>query len=812
MTFASGVAGQPFDFNQAFDLNGTNGYVDVPWASSLTPTSAISVDAWINLTALPSASGTGGWDVFNDFYDGGHNPLAGQNSGGAGAYDLRVMSDGSVKFSVGTSESFPYYTTVQSAAGLVTPGTFVQVAGSYDSGTGQLTVYVNGVATTTIASGTLNQDHIALKIGADLYNQRYFQGVIDEPAVFDRALAPSEIQRIYQVGSLGLTSYFGNGNDGVYVNGGAAYNTIGGLTGTPGTGAGNVISGNGYAGIELFADHNTVLGNLVGTDASGTKAVGNAYSGVLVEGSDNTVGGTSPDARNVLSATRIAGVNYLIASGVAIWDGNYLTTANNVVEGNYLGTDITGTVALGNAWSGAAVEASTPGSIDNVIGGSTPGAGNLISGNDGPSAQAGVFIGQSQDVTVEGNRIGTNAAGTAALPNSRGISVWAGESNVTIGGVSTTSGGELSGAGNLISGNANTGILLIGSANVYGNWIGTDVTGTTALPNQSNGISFDGNNSVIGGVGLGNVISGNTNDGVLISNGSSGIVVHGNLIGTNAAGTSAVPNTADGVAISSYGANTDNTIGGTVPGTGNVISGNSGDGVDIQGSGTTGNVVEANTITHNIGDGVFINGASGNTIGVTGSPNSISGNSGAGIEVSGASANIVGDGSTSLSVDAATTATLATSSVTVNSLTVSYSGISALTTSGNADLNDPSGTLTGLNSLTVTGSTAIEAGTNVTTSGAQTYGHAVTLGANTILTGSTVTAQSTVVGAGHSLAVSGNAAFDGEATGFSTLSVSGITAVNTDLVSTSGADLHRSCFYHGAGDGPHLHRLRQYHV
>ena len=268
---------------------------------------------------------------------------------------------------------------------------------------------------------------------------------------------------------------------------------------------------------------------------------------------------------------------------------------------------------------------------------------------------------------------------------------------------------------------------------------------------------------------------------------TGGNVIQGNYIGTNAAGTAALAN---GVGLLIDSGASGNTIGGTSAGAGNVISGNSGNGVDLQGSGTTGNVVKANTISQNIGDGVFINGASGNTIGVTGSPNSISNNRGAGVEVSGASASIVGDASTSLTVDAVTTATLATSSVTVNSLTVSYSGISALTTNGNADLNDPSGTLTGLNSLTVTGSTAIEAGTNVTTSGPQTYDNAVTLGANTTLTGSTVTAQSTIAGAGHSLAVNGNAAFDGEATGFSTLSVSGTMDVNTDLVSSSGVQTY----------------------
>ena len=417
----------------------------------------------------------------------------------------------------------------------------------------------------------------------------------------------------------------------------------------------------------------------------------------------------------MLSGTTTAGVNYNLAAGVAIWDAGFLTTANNVVQGNYIGTDITGSVALGNAYAGVDVQSNDPGSGNNLI------AGNLISGNTAQGGVGGVVVNQSNGVTIQGNLIGTNAVGTAALPNSTGILVVGSQdANITIGGPSAPGSGPLTGVGNLVSGNLGTGIAFDNTVNtigVYGNWVGTDITGTVALPNQGRGITVSSNNVVIGGVGLGNVISGNHADGLSIDDGS-GNVVQSNLIGTNPAGTAAIANQGQGVLIDQ--ASTGNTIGGTAAGTGNVISGNVSAGVNIQGSGTTGNVVEGNTISHNTGDGVFINGVSGNTVGVAVSPNAISGNGTAGIEVSGAAATIFGGAGTAVAVDAPTTATVAVGSTTVNGQAVTYSGSVDLTVSGNADIKDLSGTLTGLHSLTVTG-TAILDSTGVSTAGGQTY-------------------------------------------------------------------------------------------
>ncbi len=309
-----------------------------------------------------------------------------------------------------------------------------------------------------------------------------------------------------------------------------------------------------------------------------------------------------------------------------------MSPSYNVVEGNYIGTDITGTVSLSNSFAGVSV---IGGGVGNVIGGSTAGAGNLISGNDGPNVWGGIFITSSQDVTIQGNRIGTTADGSAALPNAVGIVVYQGSSNITIGGTSSISGGQLTGAGNLISGNAGYGVDTDfggaqnpGGIALYGNWIGTDITGNAALPNGLGGVDLGTENTVGSTLaGQGNVISGNTNAGVRID--GPGNVVQGNYIGTNAAGTGALGNGERGVDIESapgtevsgnvisangdagvYVGSADNTlienndIG--TDSTGNVGLGNTGRGIYVQGTNlftVTGTVLSGNLVSDN-GTGV----------------------------------------------------------------------------------------------------------------------------------------------------------------------------------------------------------------
>src|SRR5262249_53789471 len=148
---------------------------------------------------------------------------------------------------------------------------------------------------------------------------------------------------------------------------------------------------------------------------TGRQRLGNAFTGViLINGaSGNLIGGTAGGTRNVISGNGFTGVAL-----AGYDDGQGLVrgpTVNNTVEGNFIGTDVTGTQALGNAQGGVFIDDAD----DNLIGGTTPGAGNVISGN----ASAGVLIDRSfpggggNGNRVEGNYIGTDVTGTAALPN-----------------------------------------------------------------------------------------------------------------------------------------------------------------------------------------------------------------------------------------------------------------------------------------------------------------------------------------------------------------------------------------------------------
>ena len=232
------------------------------------------------------------------------------------------------------------------------------------------------------------------------------------------------------------TQSVGNGGPGVLIYGSSG-NMIGGATASPGTGAGNVISGNAQAGVQIFnpggtniaADSNQVLGNLIGTNAAGDAGLHNGSDGVQIQnGSNNSIGGTSSADRNVISGNA--------GNGVSIVQFPNLTASGNQVQGNYIGTDINGNAraGLGNLGSGVEV-------IDgsgNMIGGSggvslpntevpaggwagnTP--GNVISGNN----LWGVLIeltGASTAPTqssIEGNDIGMNATGMSTDGNAGG--------------------------------------------------------------------------------------------------------------------------------------------------------------------------------------------------------------------------------------------------------------------------------------------------------------------------------------------------------------------------------------------------------
>ena len=193
------------------------------------------------------------------------------------------------------------------------------------------------------------------------------------------------------------TSAMPNGEYGVEMTK-ATNNMIGGTA----AGAGNVISGNLYSQVDIFGSGtsgNTLEGNYIGTDDSGTTMVAGGYYGVSIDygAADDTIGGTTAGARNVISGNAIDGVD-INSAGVSSNDPG---TSGNVVEGNYIGTDVTGTQPLGN---GSGVEI-YGGTSDNTIGGTSSGAANLIADNSG----VGVFVGNNNTDAAIDNAILNNS-------------------------------------------------------------------------------------------------------------------------------------------------------------------------------------------------------------------------------------------------------------------------------------------------------------------------------------------------------------------------------------------------------------------
>ena len=148
-----------------------------------------------------------------------------------------------------------------------------------------------------------------------------------------------------------------------------------------------------------------------------------------------------------------------------------------------------------------------------------------------------------------------------------------------------TVGGTGSGAGNLVSGNNGDAIKIDGGSYnnvIQGNLVGTDVTDSTALVNFGKGVDINGDDNTIGGTtpGSGNVLSGNSSNGiVLVFSSATGNLMEGNSIGTNLAGTIPIPNQSDGIQMFFSASN--NTVGGTASGAGNIIADNEGEGVTI---------------------------------------------------------------------------------------------------------------------------------------------------------------------------------------------------------------------------------------
>jgi CSLREA domain-containing protein len=395
---------------------------------------------------------------------------------------------------------------------------------------------------------------------------------------------------------------------------------------------GNGISIFNFAN-ETYSRNNIIEGNYLGTDLTGTIDKGNDSTGVLIfDSDDNTIGGTTAAARNVMSGSGTdnnQNVPRKIGVGLAVIDGQ-----NTKIKGNYIGTNAFGTAKINNSY-GVYFAAS-----NSEFGGDETGAGNTVSGNGDPSPSEfnpercfGVGISEETLINLttgelitrnnnyKGNRIGTNAAGTAALRNCNTGLVVKPLHTAIVGSITET-------GRNTISGNRENGVycsnsprsferpgsaegsgeLPPGFCDISGNNIGTDVSGSISIPNEDrntgsfviffgtvaiyntdtfSNVGAPGGTSPNACTGFCNLISGNTGSKGMGRGSLEGLVgVFNNYVGTNKNGTAALPNYS-GVGALSAGLTLFGGVGvddnDAQISLGNLISGNLGDGIDLEG-------------------------------------------------------------------------------------------------------------------------------------------------------------------------------------------------------------------------------------
>lgn len=378
------------------------------------------------------------------------------------------------------------------------------------------------------------------------------------PSITDTVTIDATTQSGYSGAPLIVIDGGGTIQDGLQLYGGSSGSEIRGLN----------IQNFTLNGIDIVSNSNLIAGNYIGTNVTGDAAAGNSIGINIWNATNNFIGGYNAADRNVISGNTNIGIN--VSTGAH----------GTQILGNYVGLNAAGTAALGNGYSGINIA-----SANNVmIGGTNATARNIVSGN----GTVGIILGNSSGSTIYGNYVGTNAAGdadingTTADLNKVGILLMNGTTNSTIGGVGT-------GEQNIISGNNHFGVEITGSTtsnnSVTGNWIGLASDGQSALGNTSGGVAF-------WGAGTGNsvdqnVIAGNLDVGVLVSNGTQEADVRANTIGLAADGQTIVGNAAAGVRVEDL--STDTTI------VGNVISGNQ-NGIEVSDAGTVGTTIVGNSI------------------------------------------------------------------------------------------------------------------------------------------------------------------------------------------------------------------------
>lgn len=441
--------------------------------------------------------------------------------------------------------------------------------------------------------------------------------------------------------------------------------------GSQAAGGDNVISGSDDAGITvstLNVPDGTVVGtmiqnNIIGAATPTTVQLGNLKAGVFIRSGVTTntlIGGTVVEARNVISGNNLTTETSDGNAGIDIEQ----SAGGVIIQGNIIGLDETGMVAIPNRRgihianssnhriggiipvAGAGIARSGDLPPRPVVNVGTP-PGNIISGNDEEGIRIFGFSQTMSGVRVEGNLIGTAIDGMTGVGNGRfGVSVSSAGTGAVEG---TVIGGNEYGARNVISANGTgtisvlkDGIQLSGpgvsGTQIKANHIGVNRDGDATLPNQRHGIAIIGSsNNFVGGLSVtngsrtpgrppGNVISGNMEDGVFISqlNLSGNLIdaasnqIFGNMIGVSEKNfglvAADVGNTGNGIRILNA---TMNLIGATDLGSGNHIDDNLGDGILITGAAAGSTAIRSNDIgvqRSNGGDGIELNNSSNNVV------------------------------------------------------------------------------------------------------------------------------------------------------------------------------------------------------
>ncbi|HYH69166.1 MAG TPA: right-handed parallel beta-helix repeat-containing protein [Urbifossiella sp.] len=451
------------------------------------------------------------------------------------------------------------------------------------------------------------------------------------------------------------TADLGNAGNGVLITAGAARNQIGGqATGgndpTAGTFVrpplGNLISANDANGVLLTgaATMNVLSGNFIGTAAAGVSALGNALDGVAIEGADgnqligctvrqdpfvfyNVIGGNGGNGLRITDSdeTTVQANFFGIGADNATAVGNVLNGV--LIEGSSANTQLGGVIPLGNVVAGnlrngVEIRGTASGTVafntfnglpafsDSPVGNALDGflvtstggnnllRTNVISGNRGNGIH---LTGDATGVQIAEDIMGMNTNGQLPMPNgANGVLIDGNAHDNTVGGFQVSVIFQ-----NTISANGANGIAITGNAannTVFHSYIGIDIFGLNAFGNGADGIFIGGNarGTVIGGVGLfeGVLVSGNLGDGIRLTESSTGTVVIGSLVGSDRTGLVGLPNQRAGIAITA----SNNRVGGTAAGEGNVIAFNAQAGVGVAGG--TGNAVLGNSIFATGGPGI----------------------------------------------------------------------------------------------------------------------------------------------------------------------------------------------------------------